>query len=317
MIGIRLALLLLLIRQTTPTVLYCLSNQDEICYVCPFTYSTRGICEQINNQTKIIDINSNYIINYRAYLNTSVRIIEKPSIIIFFTCSTYDEYLIVHRESYYPIDKGTLNLSGIPFGVQNNNISTRFQYCLLLYCTIRNNNRFICYDIHLESLEFYFVGHVSLACVQNITYAYIRSNTVSNISINYFFRNAYNIIYLRLEFENLKFIEPATFSNLFNLKILKVTSADLVLNYQDIFYYSPSLVQIIFNSQWFWNDCSLDLAAENSSVIFTITYTGCCVFSILLLAIVLTVYHRCQRKHCFNEIQLCRIQAINSNGVLL
>ena len=274
----------------------CLTSSTNICYPCKRYDSQRDRCDEITYDMKIIIFGSDTLISYDLFKNTGIFIVEEPLKITYYSCLDRKNYFQVARKTYFPLGDHKLHFSKIPLGISNtSSIGAHFQYCLLSYCTVWNNNRFVCDDIHLESLEFYFVGHVSLACVQNITYAYIRSNTVSNISINYFFRNAYNIIYLRLDFENLKFIEPTTFSNLFNLRILRITSSVLESDNQIIFQYNHNLVKIIFNNQFLWNDCKkhLDTAYEHQSFIFVIII----IVTFLFLAILFFGIYYCMSRH--------------------
>ena len=240
------------------TLQLCSTTNTLICYPCVRKLYSSDRCAEITYDMKIINFNTDGVISYNSYINSGVYIIEQPSKITFYSCRDRYNYFQVTSETYYPIGNGSkLNFSTIPLGVPISTGTTiRFTYCLLMYCLSLNNNQLKCNDKHLDSLEFQFdTSNISLDCIQNITYAQIYSENITLISRNYFFRNAYNIIYLKLDFENLKSIQLNSFQNLYNLRVLKISYIDIKLDYDTIFQYNPRLIQIIVQNQLLWVKC--------------------------------------------------------------
>ena len=282
------------------TLQLCSTTNTLICYPCVRNLYSSDRCAEITYDMKIINFNTDGVISYNSYINSGVYIIEQPSKITFYSCRDRYNYFQVTSETYYPIGNGSkLNYSTIPLGVPiSTGTTTRFTYCLLMYCLSLNNNQLKCNDKHLDSLEFQFdTSNISLDCIQNITYAQIYSENITLISRNYFFRNAYNIIYLKLDFENLKSIQLNSFQNLYNLRVLKISYIDIKLDYDTIFQYNPRLIQISAQNQLLWVKCNRKSADNHSIVPYLTMFISYFLILILLTYIGIAVYRTQRRIH--------------------
>ena len=243
----------------------CSMNATNICYLCTSTMN----CKLIGNEMKVIrSTNRNTIINYGTYVGGHVKIIEEPEVVTFYSClgmtarGDKTGYLQVNPFTYHPINH-ELEFRNYPLGRNFLKMSTRFQKCLNSHClhnNNNNNNRLECADLPETRLDFEFSDITTLECVQNITFAHLSAPNVTVLRENHFFRNAYNIIYLKLNLQQLTVIECSTFERLKNLRLLRFNSDNIqvVENYECIFDFNENLVALVFNDKWIWNSCQID-----------------------------------------------------------
>ena len=250
--------------ETVTAVQYCLNYDKRICFPCDVNKDSLTYCDKISASMKYLFLPSNLTMDYDQYSNSSIRIIEQRHTLTFYPCQ-YDlsvsPYLQVDPHSFYPIGS-TLNLSR-PQLPKLNSIKhvNKIQACLETYCSGTKNNQFRCFQPFSANSRFSFNDIVTTDCVQNISSAYIWSRKILKIRNNYFLLNAYNLIHLTLDLDNLKWLRCNDFKRLKHLRLVEIRFHSSLLartnNYTCIFQYNPKLVLVDINGQWIWNPCNV------------------------------------------------------------
>ena len=244
----------------TETGFLCIYHVAPECIFCQKRTFHDKLCIERASDVKVLTILGKTSVNYDRYINSSIKLINERNLKTFYSCF---DYFQVYTYTFYPVRLNLLFLQE-PQGIVPSRLQGTFQRCLDKFCsaTIRTNNynynRFLCYENRLKSLDFLFNYMVTLSCVQNITYAFISSQWIEMLDVNYFFSNAYNLVYLKLELLNLKKIESRVFGNLRYLKFVKFIYKRLPLeDYERIFEYTHSLVKIDVANVSLWIKCKL------------------------------------------------------------
>ena len=298
--------------QSKEALEYCLNHMETICFPCRPISAEDPQCIEISREMKIINFDTHVNVSYHRYSNSSVKMIQEPNKVTFLSCGrgNDDNYFQVQSYSYYPVGH-TLHFSPYSVGMQYIQ-SALFQTCLNYYCVSIRNNMLKCRDPLVDGFGFSFNSNITLPCVQNITYASITSDRISEITKNPFFVNAYNIINLVLDLNILRSFQCNAFQRLNNLRVLKInlnkSSVIETKVYECFFKFNPKLVMIDINGNWIWQSCHLPRTVNTYSKTVAIVLSLALVVSILttLLPIALYLRKHYKRGAHQNDIELNR-----------
>ena len=287
--------LLLLQCSAILSKLYCQKTVKHVysCIPCKISINNTINCKEVTQNIKIIHFrNSTDDIDYTSFVSSSIKIIEEPEKLTFYSCPPNATYFQVDPDNFYPIKK-KLPLPLNDDEGSNSTKNTPFQTCLETYClTINNNNKLKCHDnIFIGSLDFQLNSAVSLACIRNITYVSIRSRFLINIKSNQFFRNAHNVHYLALHLSDVKSFQCNSLQNLSNLRIVKISMFPTnphSIEFSCLIQFNPNIVFVRQNDKIIWNKCTIETLSSSHRVFIISTVL---ILLILFLSIgILTTY---------------------------
>ena len=236
-------------------VQYCLKHSKTECYPCEDSESNIHICDKMTKTMKIIDFRGSKMSvgDYNLYVNSHIKIIKEGKNLTFYSCD--GDYFMVSRFIYYPLKTKLLFIRLERFfGYHRAHIS--FQKRLENYCKMPTN-KFLSTDKDVDSLDFALSDRITSICLQNITTATIFSNRIRVLKENRFFKYAYNLVHLHLEFQNLQSFSCLVFRNLSQLRIVKFPfAADIhIESYKCILPNNRNLVKIEVGNITIWNTC--------------------------------------------------------------
>ena len=250
--------------KTSTQLKFCLISGERLCYECDNINRNKLYCDEMPQNVINMELNSTKITDYNSIKYTNIKVIIQPDRVTYYSCNKNEAYLQVNSSNYYPLDR-KLNFTNHPLNKPTRYADLKFQSCLNNYCANMANtsNKFICNNYLMEHLHFMFSTTVTPYCIQNITYVDILSRRITELCLNRFFINAYNIIYLNLEIDSLKIFECNALKNLKNLRVLHLNVPIRLRTFECFFHYNPTLALININKLEIWNPCHPVTSEDN------------------------------------------------------
>ena len=245
--------------------LWCRNNQQYECMQCSLERIEKKQCGPLTSLMRTIYLTSELPqIDYKSYINSTIKIIRTYDTITYYSCENYIE---INSHNYYPTSE-VLNTSHILVPKIYSIGRTIFQLCLNQYCLVRNVNTFFCENYFLKHVIFIFDESVTFTCLQNITMANIKIEDLAIAGLNNFFHYAFNIIFLVLQTKHLNHFSCHIFSDLRMLRDLYLSTTNNMessnFSYQCLYQYCRNLIKVSLNNQVTWNECNLTNSLNNS-----------------------------------------------------
>ena len=237
----------------------CLSFIVNVCFMCSKTQIDGGQCMKLNDEMNTIVVSGHKVkIDYKSYINSHIKIIEEDTKVTLYSCDIFNAYTRYYKRTYYPIGR-ELRYPKYNLPPYLNNVDKSFQRCIKTYClTNMNMNYFECLRQDVKDFDFVMDSQKVLTCVQNITMAYISTSNLTRLHLNTFFQYAYNLIYLQLDLQNLRYVSCNIFKTLSNLRLLDFGYNNFPRDhYECVFKHSENLIKIDAKDVTVWNKCDL------------------------------------------------------------